>query len=163
MTALRKLLRRPTGAALVTIGLGLLFLALYAGEAGELGIKELALELALFAILGLLVARYFVLAREQRNEARELGRTKAELERAYVDRESALAASRTGVCLFADGQARFWNPAFLELLEIEGHLPTDWASFLARIQTASTLGDVFSFDTAAGKRIRVRMSALGLG
>jgi PAS domain-containing protein len=118
MTALRKLLRRPTGAALVTIGLGLLFLGLYAGEASEPGKKELALELALFAILGLLVARYFVLAREQRNEARELRRTKAELERAYVDRESALAASRTGVCLFADGQARFWNPAFLELLEI---------------------------------------------
>jgi len=30
MTALRKLIRRPTGAALVTIGLGLLFLGLYA-------------------------------------------------------------------------------------------------------------------------------------
>jgi signal transduction histidine kinase len=159
MTTLRKLLRRLTGAALITIGFGLLFLALYTGEVSELGIKELAL----FAILGLLVARYFVLAREHRNEARELGRTKAELERAYVDRESALAASRTGVCLFADGQARFWNPAFLELLEIEGILPTDWASFLARIQTASTLGDEFAFETAAGKSIRVRLSALGLG
>ena len=163
MTALRKLIRRPTGAALVTIGLGLLFLGLYAGEASDLGIKELSLELALFAVLGLLAARNFGLAREHRKEARELGRTKAELERAYVDRESALAASRTGVCLFADGQARFWNPAFLELLEIEGHLPTDWASFLARIQTASTLGDEFAFETAAGKSIRVRLSALGLG
>ena len=118
MTALRKLIRRPTGAALVTIGLGLLFLGLYAGEASDLGIKEFSLELALFAVLGLLAARNFVLAREHRKEARELGRTKAELERAYVDRESALAASRTGVCLFADGQARFWNPAFLELLEL---------------------------------------------
>jgi signal transduction histidine kinase len=159
MTALRKLLRRPSGAAFVTIGFGLLFLGLQAGEASELGIKELAG----FALLGLLVARYFLLARDERNEARELGRTKAELERSYGDRESALAASRTGVCLFAEGQARFWNPAFLQLLEIEGHLPTDWASFLVRIQTASTLGEDFAFETAAGKSIRVRLSALGLG
>ena len=159
MTALRQLLFRPAGAALVTIVLGLLFLGLHAGEARQLGLKEAAV----FAILGLLVARYFVLAREGRSEAQELGRTKAELERAYGDRESALAASRTGVCLFADGQARFWNPAFLELLEIEGHLPTDWASFLARVQAASTLGDEFAFETPAGKNIRVRLSALGLG
>jgi signal transduction histidine kinase len=159
MTALRKLLRRPSGAAFVTIGFGLLFLGLQAGEASELGIKELAG----FALLGLLVARYFLLARDERNEARELGRTKAELERSYGDRESALAASRTGVCLFAEGQARFWNPAFLQLLEIEGQLPTDWASFLVRIQTASTLGEDFAFETAAGKSIRVRLSALGVG
>jgi signal transduction histidine kinase len=159
MTALRKLLHRPAGAVLVTIVIGLLFLGLHAGEAGELGLKELAE----FAILGLLVARYFVLVREERREAHELGRTKAELERAYGDRESALGASRTGVCLFADGQARFWNPAFLELLEIEGHLPTDWASFLARVQTASTLGDEFAFETAAGRNIQVRLGALGLG
>ena len=159
MTALRKRLRRPGGAAVVTIVIGLVFIGLHAGEASELGIEELVV----LAILGLLVARYFVLAREQHSEAQELGRTKAELERAYGDRESALAASRTGVCLFAEGQARFWNPAFLELLEIEGHLPTDWASFLARIQTASTLGDDFAFETAAGKSIRVRLSALGVG
>jgi len=144
---------------IVPIGLGLLFVGLHAKDAIELGIEDLAM----FALLGLLVARYFVLARDERNEARELGRTKAELERAYGDRESALAASRTGLCLFADGQARFWNPAFLELLEIEGHVPTDWASFLARIQTASTLGDEFAFEMGAGKSIRVRLSALGLG
>jgi signal transduction histidine kinase len=157
MTGLTKLLRRPAGAALVTIALGLLFVGLHAG-AGELGVKEIAV----FAILGLLVARYFVLARAQRKETVELGRTKAELERAYGDRESALAASRTGVCLFADGQARFWNPAFLELLGIGGRLPTDWASFLTRIQPASTLGDEFVFEAAAGKSIRVRLSALGV-
>ena len=159
MRSLRTHLRRPEGAALVTIILGLLFLGLHAGEVGELGIKEFAG----FAILGLLVARSFVLARAARREAQELGRTKAELERAYGDRESALAASRTGVCLFADGLARFWNPAFVELLEIEGQLPTDWASFLASVETASTLGDEFTFETPAGKNIRVRLSALGLG
>jgi signal transduction histidine kinase len=159
MTALRILLRRTTGEGLVTIGFGLILFGLYAGAVSELGIKEIAL----FTILCLLVARYFVLARDERNEARELRRTKAELERSYGDREAALAASRTGVCLFAEGQARFWNPAFVHLLEIEGHLPTDLSSFLARIQTASTPGDDFAFETAARKSIRVRMSALGPG
>ena len=157
MRTLSRFLRRPVAAAVVTLGLGLLFLGLQAQEVSD------PKEIAVVVLFGFLVARYFILARDERNDARELAHTKAELERSYGDRESALAASRTGVCLFADGQARFWNPAFLELLEIEDNPPTDWASFLARVQTASTLGDEFAFETAAGKNIRVRLSALGLG
>lgn len=77
--------------------------------------------------------------------------------------QTALEASRTGVCLFASGQPRFWNSAFLDLLRLDPETDMSWSAFLARLDVAGALGEEFSFWTDNGRFLRVRFGAAGDG
>ncbi len=103
-------------------------------------IEDLGLSFLLLAVL----ARTLALGRTEREERERTELLKAEVERAYADRDAALEASRTGVALVADGEVRFWNAAFVELLDVEATgRGIAWTAF--RVQLDHMSGEDLSF------------------
>jgi signal transduction histidine kinase len=81
-------------------------------------------------LLVLMVARTSYSARLEARQADELGRAQTALAQAYAVKNGALEASRTGMCVFAsDGEARFANSAFVNLLGPA----RSWDAFVANI------------------------------
>src|SRR5207302_3748072 len=83
-----------------------------------------------------------------------------EVKRAYADRDAALEASRTGVALFSDGRARFWNHAFVEVLELSGDgLEMSWDAFVGRLGRAVPVGSDRVFEHG-DRSVRLRVTEL---
>jgi signal transduction histidine kinase len=94
-------------------------------------IEDVALSFLLLAAL----AHTLSLGRTEREEHQRTERLKGEVERAYSDRDAALEASLTGVALLADGEVRFWNAAFVELLDVEANgRGIAWKAFRERLE-----------------------------
>lgn len=142
----RQILRRTSWLKLILLlivfaGLRSLQLAEAFEDASTIKwIEDLALSFLLLAAL----ARALSLGRTEREERQRAERLKDEVERAYADRDTALEASRTGVALLADGDVRFWNAAFVELLNVEATgRGTAWTAFRGRLDRMT--GEEVSF------------------
>lgn len=95
-----------------------------------------------------------------------LARARGDLRRAYVSRDAAVEASRTGVCLFAeDGSALLWNSAFRRLLGDGCPFTLDWPSVSDWIRhsvpTALRPGEEVRFWTAEQRFLSVRAALAG--
>jgi signal transduction histidine kinase len=161
--ARRYLLRRTSWLKLILLlvvftGLrGLQLAEAFAHESTIEWIENLALSLLLLAAL----ARALSLGRSEREERQRSERLKAEVERAYSDRDAALEASRTGVALLADGEVRFWNAAFVELLDVEATgRGIAWTAFRERLDRMTR--DELSF-WRDDRYLRIRSTNLSSG
>src|SRR5256885_16886598 len=111
-------------------------------------------------LLLLVLARSLAAGKGDRDARERTEQLNEEVRRAYADRDAALEASRTGVALFSNGKARFWNHAFVEVLGLAGDgQEMTWGALSGRLDREIAVGA----DTVVerGERhVRIRVTEL---
>jgi signal transduction histidine kinase len=126
----------------------------------DIGTVETAEQAATSALLILVLARALAAGTKEREARERMEKLNAEVKRAYADRDAALEASRTGVALFSEGKARFWNHAFVDVLGLAGDGgEMSWDAFVARLDRPVEIGDDTTF-LHGGRYIRLRVTPL---
>src|SRR5207244_7255510 len=99
-----------------------------------MGVLETVEEALLSMLMLLVLARALAVGKREREARERMELLNGEVKRAYADRDAALEASRTGVALFSNGKARFWNHALVEVLGLSGDgLEMSWEAFAGRL------------------------------
>ena len=130
---------------------------------GAVGAIETAEQASVSALLMLVLARALAAGHKEREGRERMEQLNAEVKRAYADRDAALEASRTGVALFSDGKARFWNHAFVDVLGLAGDGgEMSWGAFVARLDRPLEAGEETTF-VRGDRHVRLRVTALDDG